>query len=170
MSERPDPHDEEIPVEVHLGRIARELKTVRELLGAIAISLSKAEEEIPERMRRFANYVHDVNAICYMYEERGLKVPTHVHREMERCDDRYRHMLEDLHAPGEAFDKVRRDMAARGDNVWDHTRALFAPKGTSNETGPSEQLVNGKHEAGAEIESGSPGVSSESGDAQGKPL
>lgn len=146
MNDRPDPHDQEVPIHVHLGRIARELASVRQLLATIANAMSNAESEIPEKMRRFANYAHDVHDIKYMYEEHGSQVPRWVLGEVERCDDRFRHILEDLHAPGEVFEKVKREMAGRADNRYDHTKLLFAPKEKANETGPREQLVNGKHE------------------------
>lgn len=116
--------DTEIPVEVHLGRIARELVTIRTLLASLSNSMSQAESEIPEKIRRFCMYMHDIHSVSYMYEERGLAVPHHILREMERCDDRLRHLLDDLHNDGGTFEKVRREMTERGGNRYDHTRLL----------------------------------------------
>jgi hypothetical protein len=88
--------------------------------------VENAEQEVPEFMRRFANYMHDLHDIRYMYEELGHPTPLHMLREMERCDDRFRQLLHRLHTDGGAFEKVRRDMASDPDNRWDHTR--FLPK------------------------------------------
>jgi hypothetical protein len=59
-----------------------------------------------------------------MYEQRGLPIPDHILREMERCDDRFRQLLQDAHAEGGTFAKVRSGMAGDLENRWDHTRAL----------------------------------------------
>jgi len=129
---------------VQLDRIAREQKTTRELTSKFVNAMEAAESEIPEFMRRFANYTHDLHDISYMYEERGIPVPPWIFREMERCDDRMHQRLKDLHDPAKdgRFEKIRREMATRDDaheNRWDHTRLLYAPKKeNSNETRPSE--------------------------------
>lgn len=107
-----------------LNRIARELKTIRELVSDGIRYMREAESEIPEFMRRFMNYMHDLQDIKYMYEDLGHQVPEHHKREAERCDDRFRQLLKKLHAEGEAFSKVRREMAADPENRWDHTRLL----------------------------------------------
>ena len=121
-----------------LERIAREQKTTRELISKFVYAMvENAEQEVPEFMRRFANYMHDLHDIRYMYEELGHPTPRHMLREMERCDDRFRQLLNRLHTDGGAFEKVRRDMASDPDNRWDHTR--FLPKeGETNETGKSD--------------------------------
>jgi hypothetical protein len=121
-----------------LERIAREQKTVRELTSKFVYAMiENAEQEVPEFMRRFANYMHDLHDIRYMFEELGSPVPIHILREMERCDDRFRQLLNKLHTDGGAFEKVRREMAADPDNRWDHTR--FLPKKEKpNETRQSE--------------------------------
>ena len=108
-----------------LNRIARELTTIRELTSRFTYAMiEQAEAEIPESMRRFVTYMHDVHDITYMYEQRGLVIPEWILREMERCDDRYRQILDRLHSQGEAFEKIRREMAADPLNRWDHTRLL----------------------------------------------
>lgn len=118
----------EVPTDVTLERIARELKMIRELVGTVVHHIIEAESEIPEKMRRFIMYMHDVHDVSYMYEERGVPVPAHLHRELERCDDRYRQLLGELHLDGGTFEKVRREMAKDPTNRWDHTRQLTGPK------------------------------------------
>ena len=112
-----------------LDRIARELKPIREMLSKVINYMVDAESEVPEKMRRFIMYMHDVHDIVNLYHEGGQPAPEHVLREMERCDDRYRQLLKDLHTDGGVFEKVRREMAKDADNRWDHTRQLAKPKG-----------------------------------------
>jgi hypothetical protein len=101
-----------------------------------------AEVEIPESMRRFMNYMHDVHDVRYMYEELGHPVPMHLLRETERLDDRYRQLLQKLHDLGPKgdgrFEKIRREMAKDPENRWDHTRLLYPPKEKKDETRTSE--------------------------------
>jgi hypothetical protein len=111
-----------------LIRIWRELRTVRQQLGRAIFAMHEAEAEVPEKMRRFANYFHDVVHIKGEYHSLGLKAPDYIDREMERCADRFRHLLDDLHTDGGTFEQVRRDMAQRSGNVYDHTRQLEKPK------------------------------------------
>ena len=113
-----------ISAEVHLERLAREMKTIRELLAKVVHAMVEAESEVPEKMRRFMMYMHDAHAVSYMYEERGHPIPQYILREMERCDDRYRQLLNELHLDGGTFEKVRREMAKDPENRWDHTRRL----------------------------------------------
>lgn len=111
-----------------LQRIANELKTIRELVSKTVFAQHEAEGEIPEKIRRFVMYMHDVHNISHMYHENGLLPPEWIRRELERCDDRFRQLLTDLHSDGNAFEKVRREMAEDPDNRWDHTRQLAKPK------------------------------------------
>src|ERR1035437_5081470 len=97
--------------EASLERVGRELKTIREMMSKVINYIADAESEVPEKMRRFINYMHDVHDVSYMYEEHGHPVPAHILREMERCDDRYRQLLETMHKDGGAFEKIRRGMA-----------------------------------------------------------
>ena len=118
-----------------LQRIAREQTTTRELMSKFVYAMvEQAEKEIPEFMRRFANYMHDLHDIKYIYEEGGQPVPPSILRELERCDDRYRQLVQALHTDGGAFEKVRREMAADPENRWDHTRFLPKAKGDGDET------------------------------------
>lgn len=148
MVDRPDPEkiDTQIPVEVHLGRIARELATIRQLAATAVAYIRDAESEIPEKYRRFVNAFHDVHHIGWVYEEKGHPIPEHVLRELERLDDRYRQIISELNMEGGTFGKVRRDMAADPKNRWDHTRALAAPthlKEKEDETGSSVEQWSG---------------------------
>jgi hypothetical protein len=111
-----------------LLRIAKELKIIRENTGKVIYAIHDAESEIPEKMRRFIMYMHDVHDIVNLYHEGGQVPPPYVLREMERCDDRYRQLLEEYHTDGGAFEKVRREMAKDPLNRWDHTRQLAKPK------------------------------------------
>src|SRR6266436_8229631 len=119
------------PPEVYLKRIADDMKLIREMMSKVINYMVDAESEIPEKMRRFANYFHDIVHIKGEYVSLGLKAPEYIDREMERCADRFRHILDDLHAEGGTFAKVRRDMAERPGNLYDHTRQLTKPKETS---------------------------------------
>lgn len=111
-----------------LRRIARELGTIRMLVSQGIGALRDAEAEIPEKMRRFMNYFHDVHDIKFVYEESGHAVPDYIARELERLDDRYRQLLNEQNAEGNVFNKVRREMAADKANRWDHTKQLEKPK------------------------------------------
>jgi len=117
-----------------LKEMRRELSTMRELMGQVIFYVREAESEIPEKMRRFITYMHDIHDVSIMYETRGSPIPPHVLREMERCDDRYRQMLKELHGEGEAFAKVRAKMAEDPENRFDHTRQLSF-RGVKRETG-----------------------------------
>lgn len=128
-----------------LQQIAAELKTIRQDIHNVKDNVSKlmfaisdAESEVPEKMRRFMMYMHDVHDIRNMYIEGGHPCPEHVNREIERCDDRYRQLLKELHLDGGTFEQVRRKMADDPENRWDHTRLLQKPKGTEDETGTSK--------------------------------
>jgi len=121
---------------VELNRIAREQTVMRELIGKFVYAMiTQAESEVPESMRRFVTYMHDIHDITYMYEQRGLPIPRWILAEMERCDDRFRQLLDKHHTDGGVFEKVRREMAADPMNRWDHTRLLDKPKENGRETG-----------------------------------
>lgn len=123
------------PPEVYLQRIASEMKTIRELVSTAVAATREAESEIPEKMRRFVMYMHDIHDISFMYHEVGQEAPTWVKREMERCDDRFRQLLDEANTDGGTFEKVRQEMAEDPNNRWNHTRQLSKPKEATNETG-----------------------------------
>jgi len=107
-----------------LFRIARELTSLRQLNSELVCFMRDAETEVPESLRRFANYFHDIHDIKYFYESHGQPPPQHVMREVERLDDRYRQILQTLNTDGGAIEKIRREMAEDPENRWDHTRQL----------------------------------------------
>ena len=117
----PDP---KFSAEVYLERIAGDMKILREQLGKVITYMVDAESEVPEKMRRFVMYMHDMHDVKNMYQELGLEVPDYVMREVERCDDRLRQTLKEQHSEGGTFEKVRREMAKDTENRWDHTRQL----------------------------------------------
>jgi hypothetical protein len=129
--------------EVYLRDIARDMKTLTNMLGGLINSMSEAESEVPERMRRFIIYMHCLHDIMYMYQEIGQEPPEYIKHEARRCDDRYRQLLAELNTDTGVFEKVRREMAADPMNRWDHTRQLIKPthKGVVDEArkGNSQQ-------------------------------
>ena len=116
--------DELHSAEVYLQRIQRDITLLKDMMGKVIFSIANAESEIPEKMRRFMNYMHDIHDIKFMYEELGHPIPIHLKHELERCDDRYRQLLKEAHTDGGTFEKVRREMAKDPENRWDHTRLL----------------------------------------------
>lgn len=108
----------------HLKDMARDMREVLLLLREVVKYMKEAETEVPEKMRRFIMYMHDVHDVSYLYEERGLPIPPHIVREMERCDDRYRHLLEDGNMDSGWLERVRAEMSKREGNRWDHSRML----------------------------------------------
>jgi len=109
--------------EVYLERISREMTTMRKLMSELVAFHRDAEKEIPEYMRRFANYMHDLHDIAYMYSEIGQEPPVWIKDEMMRCDDRCRQLLKKEHTDG-AFKDIRAEMAEDEHNRWDHKKAL----------------------------------------------
>ncbi len=107
-----------------LFRIARELTKLRQQNTELLSFYRNAETEVPESLRRFANYFHDIHDIKYMYEEHGSKPPQHILDEIERLDDRYRQILKSHNTDGGAIEKIRREMASDPENRYNHTREL----------------------------------------------
>lgn len=121
--------DDTVSDRVLLLRIARELKLIREQVGKALYAMGEAEREVPEKMRRFANYFHDVVHIKGEYVTLGLTPPKWLDEEMERNHDRFKQLLHDLHSDGGHFEKVRREMAEHpAGNRYDHTRQLSPPQ------------------------------------------
>lgn len=113
--------------EAELKTIRQELVKIRVMLSDVTQYMRDAESEVSEKLRRFIMYMHDVHDIVNLYHERGLDCPEYIMREMERCDDRFRQLLEEAHTDGGTFEKVRREMAKDAANKWDHTRQLKGP-------------------------------------------
>ncbi len=107
-----------------LGNLRRELTTIRQLVTQVVGYIRDAESEVPEKMRRFTNYMHDIHDVSYMYEEKGHQPPEWLKREFERCDDRYRQLLKELNMEGGMFAKVRSEMAKDEENRYDHKRLI----------------------------------------------
>ncbi len=116
--------DDSVTVRDLLFRIVRELTQVRQQNAELLRYARDAESEVPESLRRFANYMHDVHDIKYMYEEHGSKPPVHTLQELERLDDRYRQILKAHNTDGGAIEKIRRQMAEDPDNRYDHAKQL----------------------------------------------
>lgn len=133
---------------VLLQRIARDITTVKTLVSQGMIGFRDAESEVPEKLRRFMNYCHDLHAMKFMYEEHGHQAPEWVMRELERIDDRYRQIIAEMKAEGGPINKVIREMAKDPANRWDHAKLLPKPMETNDET---RQRTNddGSHEGGA---------------------
>jgi hypothetical protein len=108
----------------YLQNIARDLAQIRTLLTTAINATTEAESEVPEKIRRFAMYMHDIHDMLNFYREGGHEAPEHVKREAERCDDRLRHLLEDLNTDTGAFERIRQEMTQRPGNRWDHSRLL----------------------------------------------
>lgn len=125
-----------------LFRIARDIRDTRNMLVEVVRYMKDAESEVPEKMRRFIMYMHDMHDVKNLYDEHGHICPAWVLREVERCDDRLRQLLTELHVDGGAFEKVRREMAKDPENRWDHTRLLSKAKEKSDEAGASESQLN----------------------------
>src|SRR5882757_6276945 len=113
-----------------LFRIARELTTIRQGVSKALYAMGEAEKEVPEKMRRFMNYFHDVVHVKGEYVTLGLQPPEEIDKEMERNHDRARQILHDLHSDGGHFEKVRRDMTKHPVTPrYDHSRQIAKPNG-----------------------------------------
>lgn len=119
----PDPTNNPTDTDLLL-RIAQDLKIMRAQNTELLKFYREAETEVPESLRRFANYMHDVHDIKYMYEEHGSKPPQHILDELERLDDRYRQILKAHNTDGGAIEKIRREMSMDPENRYKHTREL----------------------------------------------
>lgn len=124
MIETSDKLDDSVTERDLLWRIARELTQLRKLNSELVKFMRDAETEVPESLRRFANYFHDLHDIKFMYEEHGQPPPDYVRSEIERCDDRYRQILKEHNSDGGAIEQIRRKMAEDPNNRYDHTKQL----------------------------------------------
>jgi hypothetical protein len=113
---------------VYLKQMAGDMQIMRVQLTELIKYMREAESEVPESLRRFMNYFHDIHDVKFTYEEVGQKPPAHLLDELQRCDDRYRQVLKAMHSDGGALEKVRREMASDPENRWDHTRQLVFKK------------------------------------------
>jgi hypothetical protein len=125
MTEEPEYKlDDSVTERDLLWRIFRELVVIRKNGTELLSFYRDAEAEVPESLRRFANYMHDVHDIKFMYEEHGSKPPPHTLDELERLDDRYRQILKEQNDVGGAIGKIRAKMADDPDNRYNHKKQL----------------------------------------------
>lgn len=115
---------EESALLTEIKNLNRDIRAIRLDLQKVINYMVDAETEVPEKMRRFIMYFHDMHDIQNLYIENGHTVPDYIRREVERCDDRLKHLLKDLFTDGGTFEKIRRDMTERGGNRYDHTRLI----------------------------------------------
>ncbi len=129
MTDEPDfKLDDSVTERDLLFRIARELTTIRQGVSKALYAMGEAEKEVPEKMRRFMNYFHDVVHVKGEYVTLGLVPPKEIDQEMERNHDRALQILHDLHSDGGHFEKVRRDMTTHPVKPrFDHTRQIANP-------------------------------------------
>ena len=128
----------------YLKQIARDMRELTLHVREVVKYMKEAESEVPEKMRRFLMYFHDIHDLRDLYHQGGQEPPVYIRREIEKCDDRLRHLLEDAYADGGAFEKIRQEMSKRSGNKYDHTVLLASPTEQSNETG------NGKEDDGTQ--------------------
>jgi hypothetical protein len=112
--------------DAHLANLARDMRAILLELREVVKYMKEAESEVPEKVRRFIMYYHDVHDIVNLHHEGGLSPPKYLHREIERCHDRFRHILEDMYADQGTFERVRQDMTTKGGNRYDYSHQLTA--------------------------------------------
>jgi hypothetical protein len=98
------------------------LKRIDEKLSAVCVTIIKAEQEVPEYMRRFTMYFHDIVHIQARYEELGLTMPPHLRSEIERASDRMKILLDRENNQGGTFYKIREEMEGAEGNKYKHFR------------------------------------------------
>ena len=106
--------------------ISRDIQQLRSMVTEVVNYMKNAESEVSERMRRFIMYFHDAHDVINFYHELGLQPPKWIVTEVERCADRYRHILEeeyDVEKSG-TFERVRQKMTAAGGNRYNWDRLL----------------------------------------------
>ena len=124
-----DENEELQSAATYLKWIAADIKIIRQQSTEMMLAMREAEKEIPEKMRRFMNYFHDVVHVKGEYVSLGITPPEEINKEMERNHDRALQILHDLHSDGGHFEKVRREMTQHPVKPrFDHTRTLAPPK------------------------------------------
>ena len=113
---------------MYMERMSRDIRAIRGDLATALNSMREAEAEVPEKMRRFIMYYHDVHDIRNLFHESGIEPPREVNSEIERCTDRFIHLVHDLFDDNGVFEKVRQEMAERHGNRYDHKRLLPTSK------------------------------------------
>lgn len=85
-------------------------------LGAIA----RAEQEIPEYLRRAMMYYHDLIHVIGEWKALGHQAPKDLEIELERTHDRILHCIEDENQQGGTFERIRKEITDRGGHRYDH--------------------------------------------------
>jgi hypothetical protein len=116
--------DETLAADLH--NVARDMRAILLELREVVKYMKDAESEVPEKMRRFIMYYHDVHDIWNLHHEGGMVPPKYLNREIERCHDRFRHLLDELYGDQGTFERVRQDMTEKGGNRYDYSRQLTA--------------------------------------------
>lgn len=102
------------------GKILEVLKSIDAKLTMALRDLHSAEQEIPEYMRRFVTYYHDLMHIKWGYEEAGVPPPDHIMQESERAHDRMRLLVDRESSQGGKFHKIRQELHEEGGNRYNH--------------------------------------------------
>lgn len=105
-----------------LDRNTEMLEKISSKLNLVLTAIDKAESEVPEYIRRFTMFYHDMVHINWRYEEMGLTVPPWIKGEMERAHDRLKHLLDAENNQGGAFHKIRQEMDKIEGNKYRHFR------------------------------------------------
>ena len=129
---------------IYLKDTARDTRELLLHIREVVKYMKDAETEVPEKMRRFLMFFHDIHDLRDLYHQGGQEPPVYIRREIEKCDDRLRHLLEDAYKEGGHFEKIRQEMSMRSGNRYDHTVLITKPTENANETG------NGKEDDGAQ--------------------
>ena len=111
-----------------LAMLRRDMRSILLEMREVIKYMKEAESEIPEKIRRFMMYYHDLHDLKNLHHESGIEPPAYILREIERCHDRYRHILEEMHGDQGAFERVRQDMTQRGGNRYDYSKQLTVEK------------------------------------------
>ena len=116
--------------EAQIANLTRDMRAILLEVREVTKYMKEAESEVPEKVRRFIMYFHDVHDMQNLYNELGLIPPLHIKQEIERCADRFKHILEDMYDTNKhgAFERVRQDMSERSGNRYDWTHALAKPE------------------------------------------
>lgn len=125
--------------DVYLKDMARDMRELVRHIRDVVRYMKEAESEVPEKMRRFIMYFHDMHDLRDLYHQAGVEPPGHILREIEKCSDRLKHLLDELYTDGGAFEKVRQEMTKKEGNRYDYTQLLGRPAGEANETGNRQE-------------------------------
>ena len=103
--------------------VLEELRKITKQLASVLGAIEKAESEVPEYMRRFVMYYHDIVHIREAHVQLGLTPPKSIDYEIERCSDRMAQLVDSEHNQGGTFHRVMEDMMKIGGTKYKHGRA-----------------------------------------------